>query len=384
MQALARTHSDILRNFVEGKFVIRNSEKNFSCISIDQAHEQNNKHVKGQVGIIGLAANESALNRWIVSGPEIAEMIQHFKESSKPTSEDGVNEIKHHKEGEAFQLDVERLLVTMKEYGNPFSEDSTDTLVVLHNGNLKTGKSVENLCKIEEAGEKAYEAFVKERFVERTASISKTFPMNNLFIFNTEANRGKKQQQVTCLKNDVSLFSRLFIACQNRDGDLDNFFQYENEDYPPSISIFNELRSGNKVDLLKHLEKKADSPTLSEAPQSDMVIIYGAAIVNALKPDAGMTFKDYAANKVIPRISSLLSNVKRIDVVFDAYLEDSLKSTARLHHGQGSRKRVRDNYKVPSNWKSFLHHSENETELISFLTNYGHANFKSANLQICK
>ena len=356
--------------------MIRSSEKNFSSISVDQAHNENNKHVKGQGGIIGLTAIESTLNRWIVSGPEIAEMIQQFKESSKPTSEDGANEMKHHEEGEAFQeqfkLDVERLLVTMREYGNPFSEDSTDTLVVLHNGNLKTGKSVENLSKIEEVGEKTYEAFVKERFVERTASISKTIPTNNFFIFNTETNRGKKQQQVTCLKNDVSLFSRLFIACQNRDGDLDNFFQYENQDYPPPISIFNELRSGNKADLLKYLEKKADSPTLSEPPQSDMVIIDSAVIVNALKPDAGMTFKDYAANKFIPRISKLLSNVKRIDIVFDVYLENSLKSTARLHHGQGSRKRVRDNYKVPSNWKSFLRHSENKTELFSFLANYGH------------
>ena len=54
----------------------------------------------------------------------------------------------------------------MREYGNPLSEDSTDTLVVLHNGNLKTGKSVENLSKIEEMGEKRYEAFVKEKFVE--------------------------------------------------------------------------------------------------------------------------------------------------------------------------------------------------------------------------
>ena len=260
MQALSRTHPDILRNFVEGKFVIRSSEKNFSSISIDQAHEQNNKHVKGQGGIIGLTANESAFNRWIVSGPEIAEMIQQFKESSKPTSEGGENEMKHHDEGEAFQeqfkLDLERLLVTMREYGNPFSEDSTDTSVVLHNGNLKTGKSVEHFSKIEEVGEKTYEAFVKERFVERTASISKTIPTGNFFIFNTETNRGKKQQQVTCLKNDVSLFSRLFIACQNQDGDLDNFFQYENQDYPPSISIFNELKSGNKADLLSTLKRK--------------------------------------------------------------------------------------------------------------------------------
>ena len=76
------------------------------------------------------------------------------------------NEIKHHEEGEAFQeqfkLDVERLKVTMNEYGNPFSEYSIDTLVVLHNGNLKRGKSVENLSKIEEVGDKAYKAFVKE------------------------------------------------------------------------------------------------------------------------------------------------------------------------------------------------------------------------------
>ena len=70
MQPLSRTHPDILRSFVEGKFVIHSSEKNFSSISIDQAHGQNNKHVKGQGGIIGLTANESALNRWIVSGPK--------------------------------------------------------------------------------------------------------------------------------------------------------------------------------------------------------------------------------------------------------------------------------------------------------------------------
>ena len=130
-----------------------------------------------------------------------------------------------------------------------------------------------------------------------------------------------------------------------------------------------------------YLEKKADSPTLGEPPQSNMVIIDGSAVVNALKPDAAMTFKDYAANKFISRISRLLSYFKRIDVVFDLYSEDSLTGTARLHRGQGSRKRVRDNYKVPSNWKSFLCHSENKTELFSFLANCGYENFKSANKQ---
>ena len=37
--------------------------------------------MKGQDGIIGLTTNESALNRWIVTGPQIAEMLKQFEAS---------------------------------------------------------------------------------------------------------------------------------------------------------------------------------------------------------------------------------------------------------------------------------------------------------------
>ena len=69
----------------------------------------------------------------------------------------------------------------------------------------------------------------------------------------------------------------------------------------------------------------------------------------------------------------------RIDVVFDVCLENSLKNSARLHHGEGSRKRVKGNYKVPSNWKAFLRHSENKRELFSFLAKFGHEDLKPVN-----
>ena len=44
--------------------------------------------------------------------------------------------------------------------------------------------------------------------------------MNSLRIFDNETAHGKKEQQIKCLKNVILLFSRLFIACQNRGGDL--------------------------------------------------------------------------------------------------------------------------------------------------------------------
>ena len=72
----------------------------------------------------------------------------------------------------------------------------------------------------------------------------------------------------------------------------------------------------------------------------------------------------------------------RIDVVFDVCLENSLKNSALLHRGEGSRKRVKDNYKVPANWKAFLRHTENKSELFSFLAKSGHENLKSVNITV--
>ena len=182
--------------------------------------------------------------------------------------------------------------------------------------------------KIAEVGEKAYEAFITERYVERKEPISKTISVNNLRIFDNETAYGRKEQQIKYLKNDVSLFSRLFKACQNRDGDLDDFFRDEKQEFPPFISQYNDLRSGNKADLLKYLENEAASPSQSDPPEFDFAIINGAAFINALTPDANQTFKEHAAQKFIPCIAKFLSNVLIIDVVFDVHLENSLKNSA--------------------------------------------------------
>ena len=52
----------------------------FSGIAINQAHKQNNAYVKGDVG---LAENPAALQRWMVSGHEMARLIGEFEVSTK-------------------------------------------------------------------------------------------------------------------------------------------------------------------------------------------------------------------------------------------------------------------------------------------------------------
>ena len=63
--------------FVKDHFTIKKTERSFSAIGIDQAHEQNNKSLKIDGGTIGILGNEQALLEWAVSGPYIANMVCH-------------------------------------------------------------------------------------------------------------------------------------------------------------------------------------------------------------------------------------------------------------------------------------------------------------------
>ena len=59
---------------------------------------------------------------------------------------------------------------------------------------------------------------------------------DKMIVFGNAAVRrvSKTKQQLISLKQDMQLFSRLYIACQSRDGNLDEFFQHENQACPPS------------------------------------------------------------------------------------------------------------------------------------------------------
>ena len=53
--------------------------RQFTAISIDQAHEQNNAAIKGHGGDVGLTNNPTAQQRWMIAGPEVARLIGDFE-----------------------------------------------------------------------------------------------------------------------------------------------------------------------------------------------------------------------------------------------------------------------------------------------------------------
>ena len=74
----------------------------------------------------------------------------------------------------------------------------------------------------------------------------------------------------------MTYFSRMYIAYQQRDGDLDNSFAHEKNSWPPALAENNELRIGNKADLMESLEAMCEKP--GEMPSVDCVIPDGDVV----------------------------------------------------------------------------------------------------------
>ena len=366
METLPTRLPQVYTEFDAGKFVVRKTTSKFSALGTDHAHEQNNALVKEEGGATGLFDNEPALLRWMVSGPEVARVVHEYE----------VNEVhgkkspstKHHEQSRsaqaAFAGDVKKLVTKLEEMGNPFLGHKE--LFDLHNKDVASPEVVKSVLTVKELGTEQYKKFVEERIHTREKSIHDKLPRNQLVLFGTQhkgkVNASKKQMKV--MKNDVSLFSRLYIASQIRESNLGLFFSHENQPFPPALSQFGELFQGSKSDLLRCL------PTCTqpvESPDCDTLLTDGPWLVNAIPPRTASTFSDYSKEKFIPYISNALKDVDRADIGMDDYRRNSLKAAARAKRGKGARRKVMPNNKVPVNWHEFLRDDENKTELFGYL-----------------
>lgn len=171
------------------------------------------------------------------------------------------------------------------------------------------------------------------------------------------------------MKKENHLYASLFIACQARSSDLTDFFQHENHSFPPSISEYGKLRKTSKADFLQCLEQHS-SNTFTAPSDITAKIVDGAVLVQALKPGLIKTFGDYA-KKFHQGILAMMSEEKidRLDIVFDRYLDRSLKEETRESRGSGIRINVKENTPIWKDWGQFLRNNENKNELFALLAN---------------
>ncbi len=315
--------------------------------------------------------------RWVpvhvrdMAGPEVVRMISEFEAS---ILKGDTFSHRHHEQTRSFQAlfvqQVQSLVEVVEKMGNPFLEGTQD-LLRLDTRDVMDPAVVSSVCSAEKKAIEQYQAFVTERLQDQLTKISDPIKKNKVLLFSRPpAKKSNAKLQVSSLKNDVSLFSRLYIACQSHDGNLNEFFRHENQAYPPFLSQHGKLRIGTKADLLPFLENLIDqSDSLSSTLHPDVIILDGAAVVNFLKPPVASTFDDYGHKVFLPYVLSQVNRANRVDIIWDQYFNNSLKSQTRIKRGKGIRRRVEASSKLPGNWQEFLSIDANKIELFTFLVN---------------
>ena len=351
--------------FCKGNWVVQKTNKRFSTIPVDQNHEQNNRLIKTTGGFIGLTENPSGLKRWMISGPELARIIDEF-ETDEETDEENF----HHQEGHAvqvtFQGHVRALVQTIEAKGNPFL-DNFPELVTLDSRKVLDLSIVQSLRSLVEVGQANYSKFVKDVLNDRISCIDEPLKRNNLALPKNPrvVVKSKKTEKLRVLQNNIEIFGQLYLS--HRESDRDEFFTHEAGPFPQSLSENGKMHfPASKSDLLKCFPSMEDTAIIPG--EFDCIIIDGSAAAHYLPPESNQKdFSDYAKKRIVPYVEGLWAYCDRLDVVFDRYLPDSLKSAVREKRGSGERYKVEGHVKLPRRWADFLHMSENKEELFHFL-----------------
>ena len=147
MVNLSTAHQQIATEFNNGNFTVHKTEKVFSAMAIDQAHEQNNSAIKGDGGAIGLTQSPGALRRWMVAGPEVVRLTSEFELSIlKKVKVDQ----RQHEQTRSSQLRFaqQSMVEVIEEMGNPFLEESKD-LLQLNTRDIVDQAVVSSICSVD-------------------------------------------------------------------------------------------------------------------------------------------------------------------------------------------------------------------------------------------
>jgi len=178
MLSLEEQHPPIYQKFVQGHFAVSKSNRKFSCISIDQAHEQLNATIKGEGGAIGLTENEAALARWATAGPEIVRTLLQFEGPQHSNYCD----VRHHEQMPFFQRRFRDHVIKLVEVFDeeaPFTAASNEDRLVLCEHTFANSAVCDTVRSAEKIGK---EQLNQNDFVDLSLLVNLCHETNCLFL----------------------------------------------------------------------------------------------------------------------------------------------------------------------------------------------------------
>ena len=177
----------------------------------------------------------------------------------------------------------------------------------------------------------------------------------------------KTKNKVFSIESSKDLFSKISIIAQSRRINLCDLFIYPLGAVPLAlVEVDGSLKKTPKSALLHKIE--GDIPPIPDIPDDCALIVDGMAVVRQIKT-SNITYHGLST-KLLRHILSVGASAKRIDVVFNVYIDKSIKDVERNRRSSGQ---LTLQQIIPSSvikqWNLLLCSNHNKTMLIEFLVN---------------
>ena len=346
----------------DGAFVVTKSDIPFTSIFTDQNLEQKIKDLKGHGGFVGLTQDEVALDRLIHTTPYLARIVKSFLSNfpSASTSSSGMHYQLSGDVSVRLKLNVVNTQnsMTLHCLGNPFITAAPLKNIVSSALIPETVKP--DILQYTEKGQMAYEAFVSDRLV-MSSTKSIWDPMKKLKLKNftnwTQKTKVKFGDKVVKLREDRQFLGRCLIVQEARPEIVpkleDMIGNYELSVVPRSLfaadgslllpydkaSIIHAVEAakqhpltdvaGQISSVIDSVEAEPRNLNLTPEQHDHVLIIDAMAVLHSMKKTPGMTTICHLKMAFNARIERMLNGYVESRIIFDRYIEGSLKEKTR-------------------------------------------------------
>ena len=259
---------------------------------------------------------------------------------------------------------------------NPFNTN-TESLVNFATSVVLPEEVIDALVASRSKGQEQMKTFVKKWIQTNEVSYWNAVPKLSIKTFSSMTKRVKVKtgdEESITVQADRDLFGRLLIVTNTRQINLMEVLSYELSPIPCSLAHQDRsLRKNTKSHLAGIIEKLVTVvPQLQPSPKNTVYILDGVALIQMIKSGHTATFGKLAKH-YFNTFTSPLSTHKSycVRVVFDQYLDDSIKAGEQARRGSSSPLEVYIGgpaTPVPKQWDKYISNLNNKKNLCDFLT----------------
>ena len=371
-----------------GDFVVAKSEVPFTQLFTDQTLEQEIKGLKRQGGMVGLSQDEAALDRLVTTTPHLARIVKQYlysfpqacKSSERNEHYQLASNVAMRSRENAVKL---RQSIELHCGGNPFTVKTP--LKSLVSSVLVTDAARNDIQHFPEKGQKRFEEFIQDRLLPTsTLSVWDSMKKLKLKTFSNWMDKVKVRvgDKVIKLREERALLGRFLIIQGSRPGLVpkleDTIGKYEMSVVPRSLcAVDGSLFIPTDKASLMHAIEGAKAEPIQSATLQDIepvgrpprvLIVDAMAVLHSMKKTPSMRKLSDLQEVFVKRIEGMMDGYNEGRVVFDRYLDKSLKNKTRQKRAVTSIEfEIHPEMKLSMSLKEILSASRTKSTLTSML-----------------